>query len=113
MVDSYRDVTAAVRKGGTVASDSGAIAPENPIWVEFARSMSGLAGIQAQLIANLVGASSGGPWKVLDIAAGHGQYGIAIAKVNPRAEILAQDWAGVLTVAEENARAAGVAGSRL
>jgi cyclopropane fatty-acyl-phospholipid synthase-like methyltransferase len=47
--------------------------------------------------------------KVLDIAAGHGLYGIALARENPQAEVVALDWPNVLTVARENAKAAGVA----
>ena len=50
----------------------------------------------------------GRKWKVLDIAAGHGMFGVTIAKHNPNAEIFALDWAPVLEVAAENARAAGV-----
>ena len=46
--------------------------------------------------------------RVLDLAAGHGLYGLAIAKRNPHAEITAIDWANVLEVARDNARAAGV-----
>src|SRR5258707_11975697 len=46
--------------------------------------------------------------KVLDIAAGHGLYGITVAKENPAAAIYACDWKNVLVVAEENARAMGV-----
>ena len=46
--------------------------------------------------------------RVLDIAAGHGLFGIEIAKANPKAEIVALDWENVLTVAKENAAAAGV-----
>jgi 2-polyprenyl-3-methyl-5-hydroxy-6-metoxy-1,4-benzoquinol methylase len=49
--------------------------------------------------------------EVLDIAAGHGLYGIAFAKLNPQAKITAVDWRNVLQVATENAAAAGV-GSR-
>jgi 2-polyprenyl-3-methyl-5-hydroxy-6-metoxy-1,4-benzoquinol methylase len=60
-------------------------------------------------MAGLVGAAKGKKWKVLDIAAGHGLFGIAIAKHNPNAEIVAVDWPSVLAVAQENARAAGVA----
>src|SRR5260370_19569872 len=48
--------------------------------------------------------------KVLDIAAGHGIFGITIAKQVPGAEIYALDWANVLAVALENATAMGVAG---
>ena len=43
-----------------------------------------------------------------DIAAGHRLYGIAFAKNNPQAEIVALDWAPVLEVAKENARNAAV-----
>ena len=46
---------------------------------------------------------------MLDIAAGHGIFGIAIAQRNPQAEVVAVDWAGVLTVATENAVKMGVA----
>jgi ubiquinone/menaquinone biosynthesis C-methylase UbiE len=46
---------------------------------------------------------------VLDVAAGHGMYGVIIAKQNPNAEIFALDWPEVLKVAHENAKAAGVA----
>jgi 2-polyprenyl-3-methyl-5-hydroxy-6-metoxy-1,4-benzoquinol methylase len=46
--------------------------------------------------------------KVLDIAAGHGLYGIAVARHNPQATIVAVDWHKVLEVAVENARHAGV-----
>ena len=62
----------------------------------------------AEAIADLVASSTSGPLKVLDIAAGHGLFGITIAKRNLRAEIVALDWKNVLTVAEENARAAQV-----
>ena len=46
---------------------------------------------------------------MLDIAAGHGIFGIVIAQRNPQAEIVAVDWAGVLSVATENAAKMGVA----
>ncbi len=112
LVDGFKDVAAFVRKGGTVASDAGIVADENPMWVEFARSMAPLTTLPAELIADLIRAGSGQKCRVLDIAAGHGLFGIAIAKKNPNAEIVALDWAGVLEVAKENARKEGVA-SRL
>ena len=49
------------------------------------------------------------PIKVLDIAAGHGMFGIAVAQAYPNAQIYAVDWKSVLVVAEENAEKAGVA----
>jgi 2-polyprenyl-3-methyl-5-hydroxy-6-metoxy-1,4-benzoquinol methylase len=84
------------------------VAEENPIWVEFARSMMPMMVPAAQAIADLVGSSTDGTLRVLDIAAGHGLFGITIAQRNPRAEIVAVDWKIVLAVAEENARAAQV-----
>lgn len=48
------------------------------------------------------------PLKVLDIAAGHGLFGLTIAQRNPRARIVAADWPSVLAVATEHARAAPV-----
>ncbi len=64
----------------------------------------------AQNLADLLDVQATGPLRVLDIAAGHGQFGIAIAKRNPQAEITAVDWAPVLEVARSNAKAAGLDG---
>jgi tRNA A58 N-methylase Trm61 len=110
MLDSFRDTAAIVRNGGTVLTEEGNMAPEHPIWIEFARAMAPLMTMASEFIAGVVGAESGAPWKVLDIAAGHGLFGIAIAKRNPNARIVALDWKSVLEVATENARSAGVAG---
>ena len=71
--------------------------------------MASFMAFPAELLARLLGAESGEKWKVLDIAAGHGLFGITIAKHNPRAEIVALDWPNVLEVAKENAHAVGVA----
>lgn len=108
LMDGFKDVAAIVRKGGTVMSEH-VVTPENPVWIEFARSMAPMVAPAAEAIADLIGAAGGQKWKVLDIAAGHGLFGIAIARRNPNAEIVVQDWSSVLTVAQENARAAGVA----
>ncbi|MBA3354487.1 MAG: methyltransferase domain-containing protein [Pyrinomonadaceae bacterium] len=109
LTDGFKDLTGAVRKGGTVASEEGTIAPEHPIWVMFARAMTAMTAMPAQLMANLVDEKADGKLKVLDIAAGHGLYGIAFASKNPRAEIVAVDWPNVLELARENAVKAGVA----
>jgi ubiquinone/menaquinone biosynthesis C-methylase UbiE len=112
MTDAFKDLAAVVRKGGSILPGEAAIAANNPLWVEFARSMAPLQNFVAEMIAEELKADAGEKWKVLDIAAGHGMFGIAIAKHNPNAEIYALDWANVLEVAKENAQAAGVA-SRL
>lgn len=108
--EAFDRLTEAVRKGGTAISERGTLEPENPVWVEFARSMAGMMRMPAESIAELLGAKNGKPWKVLDIAAGHGTYGITIARHNPNAQITALDWPNVLEVAKENAQKAGVAG---
>lgn len=107
LTSGFEDIGAAIRKGGTVIPEGGAVAPENPVWVKFARAMAPMMAMPAELIAKLVG--EGDRLKVLDIAAGHGLFGIAIARQNPNAEIIALDWPNVLEVAKENAGNAGVA----
>ena len=110
IVEAFGNLTAAVRKGGTMMGEEGTVGVANPVWIEFARSMAALMRMPSELLADLVLAGSAGKMKVLDIAAGHGLFGIALARRNPEAEIVAVDWPGVLEVAKENAQAAGVAG---
>ena len=105
-VANFLDLTAAVRKGGT-AHEQGNMGPEAPIWVEFAKSMAPISAMGATGLAQIVN-TPGQPMKVLDIAAGPGAYGIAIAKLNPKAEIYGLDWKNVLELSMEHARQAGV-----
>ncbi|MDT5061344.1 MAG: hypothetical protein QOH63_1803 [Acidobacteriota bacterium] len=107
LTGGFENLTAAVRQGGTAIPEGGTVAPENPIWVKFARAMTPMMAIPAQAIAKLVN-QDGGKLKVLDIAAGHGLFGIAIARQHPNAEVVALDWPNVLEVAKENAGNAGV-----
>jgi ubiquinone/menaquinone biosynthesis C-methylase UbiE len=108
LISGFDDLAAAVRKGGTLMPEGGTVAPENPVWVKFARAMSPMMAMPAQLIAKLVSTGTDRKLNVLDIAAGHGLFGIAIAQQNPHASVVALDWPGVLEVAKENARRAGV-----
>jgi hypothetical protein len=110
-MEAYRDVAAAVRQGGTAVGGAGSIEPDHPVWVEFARGMAALVRPAALFIADVVlsGVDERRNLKVLDIAAGHGLFGIELARRHPRAEIHPVDWAAVLDVARENAAAAGVA----
>lgn len=105
---NVESLTAAVRKGGSVGAEADNTKPQDEVWVSFAKSMAPLTIPAANFIAQLLGAAEGRPMKILDIAAGHGNYGITIAKINRSAEIVAVDWPAVLTVALENAQAAGV-----
>ncbi len=109
LTEGFKDFTAAVRKGGTIVPDEGTIAPDHPIWVKFARAMAPMMALPSQLMANLVDPQANQKQKILDIAAGHGLYGIAFANNNAQAEVVALDWPKVLEVAKENARNAGLA----
>ena len=110
ITDAFARLTEAVRRGGTAMEEEGTLGPEHPVWVQFARAMGPIAGMSATLLANLLEASKAPRWRVLDIAAGHGMFGITLARENPNATITALDWRNVLAVAQENATAAGVAG---
>jgi 2-polyprenyl-3-methyl-5-hydroxy-6-metoxy-1,4-benzoquinol methylase len=108
IAEMFEGMTDVIRHGGALPSDHGALEPENPMWVEFARSMAPMMQMPAELIAKSFAGDSK-PIKVLDISAGHGLYGIAFARHNPGAKIVGLDWANVLEVAKENAAKAGVA----
>ena len=107
--EGFKHLTEAVRKGGTAVPDSGTLAPEHPVWVKFARAMAPMMRPVAQAIAQLIDPDANRKLKVLDIAASHGLFGLAFATRNPQAEIVGVDWANVLELSKENARAAGVA----
>lgn len=99
----------AVRKGGTAGETGDHTKAHEEVWVNFARSMAPLTIPAAEFIAGLIGAAEAKPCRVLDIAAGHGMYGITVARRNPNAQIVAVDWPAVLEVTKENARKFGVA----
>ena len=63
----------------------------------------------AQGAAELVVLDPSRATRVLDISASHGTYGIAFARKNPRARLVALDWEAVLAVTGQNAAAAGIA----
>jgi 2-polyprenyl-3-methyl-5-hydroxy-6-metoxy-1,4-benzoquinol methylase len=106
---NFDALTETVRKGGTAVAQGDNTKPNDELWVTFAKTMAPLTTVSAGFIAELAGAKEGRACKVLDIAAGHGMFGITIAKQNPNAQITAVDWAPVLAVAKQNAAAAGVA----
>lgn len=109
LTDNFKNLAEVVRKGGSLDADGGTVAPDNPIWVKFARGMAPMMAMPAQLLAKLVDPAADRKLKILDIAAGHGLYGIAFATNNKQAEVVGLDWTKVLEVAKENARNAGVA----
>ena len=108
MRQTYEHLADIVRNGRTVLPGEGTVEPENPVWVEFARSMAPMMAPLAGPLGAIVLEGRTRPMRVLDIAAGHGLFGIEIAKQNPQAHVTGLDWAPVLRVALDNAKKAGV-----
>ena len=106
--EPFNQLADIVRTGRTVLPGEGSVEPENPIWVEFAKSMAPMMAGMVGPLSEVILEGHSGPMQVLDIAAGHGLFGIEIAKQNLQARITGLDWAPVLQVALENARKAGV-----
>ena len=109
LMNKFSSLTEAVKKGGSAAGHGDNQEPNDEMWVTFARSMAPLTRPAAEFIAQLTGMPQGKACRILDIAAGHGMYGITMAKHNPNAQVTAVDWPNVLEVAKENAKTAGVA----
>jgi SAM-dependent methyltransferase len=107
--DAFRRLTESVRKGGTVLEAQGSMMPDHPMWEDFARGMAAIMRPAAADIAEVVGIDEMKPCKILDIAAGHGIFGITLAERNAQAEVYAVDWQNVLVIAQQNAEAAGIA----
>ena len=103
-IRSFSDIAGAMLRGGAIGE--GAIQDES-LWVEFARSMTGVMGGIAHFVS-LALAKSGPAKKVLDVSAGHGMYGIALAQVFKDAEVTGLDTPAVMEVAQENAARLGV-----
>ena len=104
----FDDLTNAVRNGGSQIKGEASMDPDSPMWVSFAKAMMPMMYPSAQAIAGHLGFEKDKKLKVLDIAAGHGLFGIVVAQHYPNAEIYAVDWGNVLTVATENADRMGV-----
>ena len=80
-INAYHDLARTIRTGQPAMADGeGSISAENPIWVEFARSMAPMVTPSAEEIARLLDAAAGKKWKVLDLAGGHGMFGITLAQ---------------------------------
>jgi 2-polyprenyl-3-methyl-5-hydroxy-6-metoxy-1,4-benzoquinol methylase len=109
IADAFDTLAETVRNGRVHTSEHGTTAPDHPVWIEFARAMGPMMVPPANGAAALVPLDSARDTRVLDISASHGAYGIAFAKANPRAHLVALDWEAVLAVAEGNAAAAGLA----
>ena len=95
------------RRGGPAGLAN--VTPESPVWVDFARGMANFMAPVATGVAEMLQARlAPAPSRILDIAAGHGLFGISCLKVFPGSEVMAVDWAPVLAVAADTAANAGI-----
>ena len=108
-IRNFSQFAGCVRKGGTVSSIGDNSKPVDHRWVGFAKAMGSMAAPVAGALSQMVSSNPSAGIKILDIAAGHGMYGITVARNNPNVHVTAVDWPAVLEVAQENARKAGVA----
>ena len=83
---------------------------DHPIWLRYANAATPIARVTAKRAAAYLATPPSPPAAVLDVAAGHGYYGIELAKAFPEAVVTAVDWPSVLELATANARDAGVGG---
>ena len=104
MIEPFNHLADIVRNGRTSLPGEGSVSADNPVWVEFAHSMAPMMAPLAGPLGEIaLGGQTGDSVDVLDIAAGHGLFGIEVAKQCPAAQITALDWAAVLEVAAANA----------
>src|ERR1700730_10789894 len=80
LIAPFLNLSDVVRAGKTTLPGEGTVSRDNPIWVDFAKQMAPMIFPAAAEIAGLV--AGDGEIRVLDIAAGHGLFGILIAQQN-------------------------------
>ena len=110
VMEPFRSLAEVVRTGRTALPAEGTVSDNNPLWVDFAHAMAPMMAPLAGPLGEIVLRHGAGPMRVLDIAAGHGLFGIEVARQNPHAQVTALDWSAVLEVAQANARQAHVDG---
>ncbi|MFN2459505.1 MAG: methyltransferase [Candidatus Velthaea sp.] len=93
-----------VRKGSCVRD----VVDDVDDWVTFAHAMLPLAAPVAAAVAGALNARDAGPMSVLDVAASHGEFGLAVARANPQAHIVGLDFERVIAVGAQRARAEGL-----
>ena len=109
LMAGFANFTETVRRGTTQLETGGVNEPECSDWVTFAETMTPLMASASELVAEECARVTGPRMKVLDVAAGHGLFGISVARRIREAQITAQDWPNVLKIAQRNANSAAVA----
>lgn len=104
---AFENLTAAVRSGSAAPRDCSIDSSDGSMWVAFARGMQPLMQMPARFTAQAIGPLDEGA-SVLDIAAGHGMFGIEMARMNPGTQVSGLDSPDVIAIARENAAKFGV-----
>lgn len=104
MQTAFQNLTTAVRQGGTALPQDGMLSPDHPAWTAYAKGMAPVMRLPAKLLAEYLDPQADQSLSVLDIAAGHGLFGLAFAQRNPHATITALDWPNVLAIAQQHAQ---------
>jgi C-methyltransferase len=101
--EALGQLAATVRRGTPVVD---ALAPDFPYWSDFATHTTFVTDVLAGVVADALGdwAAARDGLSVLDIGCGHGVFGFTLAQRYPTARVTAQDWPGVLAVAESHAK---------
>jgi SAM-dependent methyltransferase len=102
----FDDPVGWARRGGPV--DLANTTPDSAVWIDFARGMANVMRPVAESLAEALSSTGPPAMRVLDVAAGHGLFGIEFARRREDAHITALDWAAVAEVALQNAKAAGI-----
>jgi precorrin-6B methylase 2 len=108
ILEVFSKLSESARNGGSVIEEKGPLAPENPMWVKFAKAMTPMMAPAVEAVVNAVKKDPEQPLKVLDVAAGHGAFGIAIAKKYRKAQLYALDWKNVLEITWDHAARQGI-----
>ena len=108
VLEGFARTTQSVRRGGSDPASVDSMAPGHPVWLEYARGMAPLFAAPAAALAELLLQDQPSPRRALDVAAGHGLFGIELARRVPNLEVTALDWPAVLAVARDHAKAAQV-----
>ncbi len=102
LLRAYEGLTEAIRKGG-----AGLQITTPPDWFDIARGVVNPAAA-ARDFASSLDVPTGQPLKILDVGAGDGAKGIAVAVRYPNAIVVALDCPNALREAQANANAAGL-----
>lgn len=107
---AWHRVEEAVRTGAPVVERNG-LADEHELWATFAETSLPMAFGTTMPAVEVLGARPG--LRILDVAAGSGGYGIALALASPGSTLTFLDWPNVLAVARAHAEQMGLSGDRV